>query len=213
MPIFRKDGKNILFIHVPKAGGSTIEKLFADAGYTTLYRDSKEGPGTLNSLRHCSPQHMHADLLQQLFRIDRFDFVFMITRDPIARFRSEYAMRNRKDLKIDAQSVENWAERMLKRYATDKYVLDNHLRPQCEFYVPGSRVYRLEDGMRSIIADLNERIGGNLPENAPRELDRRHSNGIGSNAVIVSPSLEGRLKVLYRDDYLLFRYDLTYAAA
>lgn len=206
MPIFRRDGKSILFSHVPKAGGSSMEKLFADAGYTTLYRDTKEGPGTVNRLRRCSPQHMHADMLQQLFRIDRFDFIFMITREPFARFRSEYAMRNRKNLKVDAGSVETWAERLLREYAHNPFVLDNHLRPQCEFYLPGCTVYRLEDGMASIVADLNERIDAGLPDAIPRVLDRATSNGISSNDVTLTDRLQSRLEILYREDYALFNY-------
>jgi hypothetical protein len=206
MPIFRKDGKSILFSHVPKAGGSSMEKLFADAGYTTLYRDSKEGPGTVNRLRRCSPQHMHAAMLQQLFRLDRFDFIFMITREPIARFRSEYAMRNRKDLKIDAASVEAWSDRLLAEYAYNPYVLDNHLRPQCEFYLPGCTVYHLEDGLESIVADVNQRLDAGLPPTIPRVLDRAESNGVSSREVSVSPRLERRLAILYREDYALFDY-------
>jgi hypothetical protein len=206
MPIFRKDGKSILFSHVPKAGGSSMEKLFADAGYTTLYRDSKEGPGTVNRLRRCSPQHMHAAMLQQLFRLDRFDFIFMITREPIARFRSEYAMRNRKDLKIDAASVEAWSDRLLAEYAYNPYVLVYHLRPQCEFFLPVCTVYHVEDGLESIVADLNQQLDAGLPTTIPRVLDRAESNGVSSREVSVSPRLERRLAILYREDYALFDY-------
>ena len=84
MPVFRQDGRAVLFVHVPKAGGSTLERLFAKSGWTTGYRDPKGGVGSMNSVRRCSPQHMHRPMLEQVFRLDRFDAVFMTVREPLA---------------------------------------------------------------------------------------------------------------------------------
>ena len=51
MPVFRQDGRAVLFVHVPKAGGSTLERLFAKSGWTTGYRDPKGGVGSMNAVR------------------------------------------------------------------------------------------------------------------------------------------------------------------
>ena len=48
MPVFRQDGRAVLFVHVPKAGGSSLERLFAKSGWTTGYRDPKGGVGSMN---------------------------------------------------------------------------------------------------------------------------------------------------------------------
>lgn len=206
MPIFRRDGLDVLFVHVPKTGGTSVERMFDAAGFQTLYRDTKTGPGTANRLRTVSPQHLHAHLLQQLFHVDMFDLVFMITREPVARFKSEYGMRNSKDLRADADAVDVWAERALSRYQRDPTALDNHLRPQVDFYLPGSVVYRLEDGLEEIMGDVNDRVGGGLPTTTLRALDRKSSSGVATSDIKVSDHLRQRLQVLYHEDFQRFRY-------
>lgn len=206
MPIFRKDGKNILFIHVPKTGGSTIERIFANSGYETLYRDPKTGPASANRLRKCSPQHMHAAMLEQILNLGSFDAMFMISREPLARFRSEYGMRNTAEMRVDAEAVDAWADRALRLLVKNPYTLDNHLRPQHEFYVDGSLVYRLEDGLDSVVADLNSRYGLGLDETIPQVMDRQKASGIATRDVQVSDTLARRVKALYRQDYGMFGY-------
>ena len=102
-------------------------------------------------MRRCSPQHLHAALLRELIDLSRVDLCFMVVRDPIARFRSEYAMRQKDPSKTDAASVEAWAARVLGRYERNPYALDNHLRPQHEFLLPDTEVFRLEDGLDTMI--------------------------------------------------------------
>ena len=164
MPVFRQDGRAVLFVHVPKAGGSTLERLFAKSGWTTGYRDPKGGVGSMNSVRRCSPQHMHRPMLEQVFRLDRFDAVFMTVREPLGRFRSEFAYRNADRVSATAAEVEAWYDEAFRQYRHDPFVFDNHLRPQWEFHLPGSHVYRLEDGLEAVVHDLNTRWGlGLLP--------------------------------------------------
>ena len=81
MPIFRTVNKDILFIHIPKAGGTSVEKFFYinrfavlfidNAGNKTQYRNS------LNNLTKCSPQHMHGDLLKSYFDLSKFSSIFI----------------------------------------------------------------------------------------------------------------------------------------
>lgn len=206
MPIFRRDDKNILFVHAPKTGGTSVERAFADSNYKTLYRDPRVGPASANQLRRCSPQHMHASTLQQLLRVDRFDVVFMLVRDPVARFRSEYAMQNSQDLSTDAHAVDRWADEAFRAYAQDSFVFDNHLRPQSEFYLPGCLVYRLEEGMAGVLTDLNDRFDLGLDPDVPRVMDRKDATGISSSDVVLSPHLDRRVREIYADDFSRFGY-------
>ncbi len=206
MPVFRRDGRSILFVHVPKAGGSALERVFATSGWKTHYRDPKEAGPSVNKLRRCSPQHMHREMLETLFRMDRFDGVFMTVREPLARFRSEYAMRNTADVAADPARVDAWADEAFAQYARDPHVFDNHLRPQTEFYVPGAHVYRLEDGLEAAVRDLNGRWDLGLAEQVPRVMDRHASTGVSSSEVRLSDDLVGRLHILYQDDFLRFGY-------
>jgi hypothetical protein len=207
VPVFRKDGRSVLFIHVPKAGGSSIERMFGDAGYTVHYRDPRLGKGSLNRLRRCSPQHMHASILQEVFRIDLFDVVFMVTRHPLTRFRSEYGYaRRHEDVATDSEAVEQWAEKAFSAYAKDPFHLDNHLRPQSDFYLPGCTVYRLEDGMERVMTDLGRRLGTDFGGEVPRVLERKKESGVSSSEFTVSGQLQRRVEAFYSEDYDRFGY-------
>ncbi|WP_460465946.1 sulfotransferase family 2 domain-containing protein [Arthrobacter pigmenti] len=207
MPILRKDGRNILFIHVPKTGGTTIEKVFQNSGYRALYLDSKVGRGSVNSLRRCSPQHLHAELLRQTFRIQNFDFLFLISRDPIARFKSEYIWRNRKKaFSVDERSVENWGMKSFQDYTADPYIFDNHLRPQIDFHIPGTFIYKLEDGLENIVNELNDRFDCGLETEIPKIYDSKARTGYSSKDVALSTRMEQGIRETYREDFRLFGY-------
>jgi hypothetical protein len=206
MPVLRLDGRSILFVHVPKAGGSALERVFGQSGWKVLYRDPKERGDSMNRLRRCSPQHMHRAMLETIFELDRFDGIFMTVRDPLARFRSEYAMRDPGHVTADAAQVEAWAESAFRRFARDPYIWDNHLRPQSEFYVPGCRVYRLEDGLESVVRDLNARWDLGLVEEVPRVMDRQSVSGRATGDIPLSPQLETSLRACYSEDFARFGY-------
>lgn len=206
MPVFIREDKRVLFVHVPKTGGSSVERLFIASGWKARYLDRKVGVGTANWLRRCSPQHMHADMLNLLFRLDRFDLVFMTVRDPIARFRSEYSMRHRDDLRTDSGLVDAWTDQAFAKYADNPFIHDNHLRPQSEFRVAGAEVYKLEDGLDRAVADLRQRFGLELDEEIPHHMSRAKQSGIPSEQVQISAETDKRLRDFYRDDFALFGY-------
>lgn len=208
MPVFRNGEKNILFVHVPKCGGTTVENAFRVSGYRMHYLDGRGGAGTMNDLRVCSPQHLHADLLRSMLKIQKFDAVFMIVRDPIARFQSEYLWRNRwrKSVSPDFRDVDAWARRTFREYETNPYIHDNHIRPQNEFWMPEAIVYRMEDGLETVVADLNERLELGVSWESERINHARDQVGISSSDVEVSGALRQYLTEFYRADYAKFGY-------
>ncbi|WP_182525555.1 sulfotransferase family 2 domain-containing protein [Nocardioides dongkuii] len=208
MPIFLRDGRAVLFVHVPKTGGTTIERLFTRSGWKMRYRATARTQPEVFPFLRCSPQHYHAAVLEEMFVPERFETTFLLTRDPVARFRSEYVMRNTRDPRTDAASVEQWADRALDRYRDDAYAFDNHLRPQSEFRVRGAEVYRLEDGMEAVVADLNERFGLGLDSEIPHSFHSAQRAGVASADVEVSPALTARLTDFYRTDYEAFGYPM-----
>jgi hypothetical protein len=206
MPVFANGDKTLLFVHVPKAGGSAIESLFTANGWKMSYRDGQMRKGSPNWYRHCSPQHMHAAPLRETFRLERFDAIFMLVREPIARFRSEYIMRNAKAPRTDAASVEAWAEKRLRSFQRDPYVLDNHLRPQTEFLLPGALVHRFEDGLGALVEIVNRLHGLDLPLDIPHRRDSSSVAGVSSSQVEISPGLQTRLRAFYIQDMHAFGY-------
>lgn len=206
MPVLHKAGIAALFVHVPKTGGTSVERFFVQNGWTLGWRDGVAGPGTPNSYLKCSPQHIEARRLDEFFRLERFDVIFSTVREPIARFRSEYCMRNAAALRTDRESVEAWSESALAAYESDPFVFDNHLRPQHEFVVPGASVYRLEAGLEGMVEDLNTRFDLGLTGEVPRASDREIENGVASRDVVVSERLERRLRDFYARDFVDFEY-------
>src|SRR6476661_3118822 len=91
-----KNDRAVLFVHVPKTGGSTIEKLFTESGWAMRWQATRDSAPRLFAHLRVSPQHYHGALLQELVKPSSFDLTFLVVRDPVARFRSEFAMRNTK---------------------------------------------------------------------------------------------------------------------
>jgi hypothetical protein len=201
VPVMIKDGRAVLFIHVPKAGGTSIERLFLVSGWEMHFREGRMKRPELFPLLRCSPQHYHAAMLTEILDLSRFDVIFTVVRDPIQRFRSEFAMRHKRLDPSEATSerVGIWTDRVLATYAENPFLLDNHLRPQTEYLLPGTEVYRLEDGLETMVADLNARFGLGLKTKIPHQ---RKSDALGlpTSAVQLSPELRARVLEFYADD-------------
>lgn len=206
MPVFFKDDRSILFVHIPKTGGTTIERLFTTSGWTMELRNTRKSSPLLFPKLRVSFQHWQAGLLTELLDVSKFEFSFMMTRDPIARFRSEYTMRHTKNPTGASAAVDAWAEKALRNHAKNPYHLDNHLRPQSDFELPGTVVHRLEDGMEAMVADLNERFDLGLSEKIPHALNSTKRSGLSSSDVEISPDLEARLRALYAEDFRRYGY-------
>jgi hypothetical protein len=208
MPVFLRDDRHVLFVHIPKTGGSTIERLLRNSGYKAGYLDGKSGPGTFNYVRKCSPQHMHADLLNTFFRISHFDVIFMLVRDPVDRFRSEFLHRTAPGAQIDDDAFNNWTADALSRYAANKFIYDNHIRPQHEFHIPGCAVYRFEDGMEHVRSDLNERCDLGLDADMPTIRQSQARHGVASSDVAVPEQALRQIVEFYNQDYVTFDFSL-----
>lgn len=207
MPVFRKGERKFLFIHIPKTGGSSIEQAFIDGGYGMLYRDGRMGKKSWNHIRQCTPQHMHRDMLESLFRIDRFDGVFTIVREPLARLKSEYIWRHRHtDLSVDGASVEKWAGSTFARYKKDPFIFDNHIRPQVDFLLERGKVFRFEDGLDNIAETLNATWDIGLPTQLPRVREGSALTSYSSKDVEVTAKLRKLVHNFYGDDHRKLGY-------
>jgi hypothetical protein len=211
VPIFLREGRAVLFAHVPKTGGTSIERLFRRAGWETHFRATRRSDPTLFPVLRCSPQHYHATILQELVAVERLDVAFLVTRHPLDRFRSEYVMRNIGDPRTDATSVERWAFQAFGAYRANPFVYDNHLRPQWEFELPGARIYRLEEGLGAVVADLNERYGLGLDTAIPHSSHSKKRSGPPSSSVEISPAVAELVADLYEEDFTRFGYSLPEA--
>lgn len=202
MPVFVKDERRVLFVHVPKTGGSAVEDAFVEDGWEAHFLDRTSRRRPVQRLRRCSPQHMHAALLEQTLRLDRLDLSFAVVREPLARFRSEYLWRHREDPELDSKEVERWGRRVLEKFTQDPFVRDNHIRPQSDFVLDDTRVHRYEDGLQGAVDDVYRSLG--LPETAT--VPRPPRPPVSSAQVPLSTGLTARLREFYREDFERFGY-------
>lgn len=153
MPVFSRDNQRILFVHIPKTGGSSIETYFASCGWGVDYID-RSNPDLFESpnfYRRVSPQHMHARLLSETFELSRFDLIFTILRDPLERFRSEFAYRNPgiAHSEVSEKHVEDWWFSQKFELTRNPSHLDNHLRSQKEFLLPNMKIFLFDRDLRA----------------------------------------------------------------
>ncbi|MEM7190692.1 MAG: sulfotransferase family 2 domain-containing protein [Pseudomonadota bacterium] len=209
MPLHRINGRVILFIHVPKAGGTSVEKALEQQGGVALY-----DPGYLFLNRpwsRCSPQHMHLALLRRAIRPGFCDAEFAIVREPMERFLSEYRFRRfmRTLPKADKFNLDPgepadlnpWAEWVLETYSQNPFILDNHIRPQSAFVGEGVKVFRLEDGLGRVFDWLSRTTGMMLTPSSTRY------NETGKRPLALDPGLRRKVLAFYAADYEAFGYE------
>lgn len=148
MPLFSKDGKDLLFIHIPKCGGTSLENIFSPVLKMSLFHD---GPGEF----HCSPQHFHASFLENLFDY-RMPPSLAVVRNPLDRLVSEYRYLLQNAL-IPTIDFDQFVNNSFGEYWKNNYVHDNHIRAQVEFIAVDTSVFRMEengvDAARQYIAE------------------------------------------------------------
>lgn len=198
MPIFRLGQKNVLFLHIPKAGGTSIEAFLAEHSGESLRMK-------FNTLKlPCVPQHFHGALIETLFAPDFFDYSFCVPRNPYWRLLSEYNYRmgHRRFpwRHLPAPSFARWVRRTLARYRADPFVYSNHIRPQVAFRIAGTEAFRLEDQQEALMARLSA-IAGVAPQPLP------HANASTPRATVIDAKTAQLIHAFYRDDFETFGYD------
>lgn len=198
MPIFDIGGRKVLFMHVPKAGGSSVEKWLSQFGGMSFHT----GQNTLNL--PCVPQHFHGELIETLFAPGFFAYAFTIVRNPYWRLLSEYnyrmSHRRRRERILPPPSFGKWASTWLRRYSGNRYAYSNHLRPQVEFLVPNIEVFRLEDEL----PQLQRRICNVLDVVSKEELATVNVSRVAEERI--GPDTARLIYEFYREDFEAFGY-------
>lgn len=208
MPVFQKRGRfrsrqhrMVLFIHIPKTGGSSIEDAFSASGWRVDLLEREIGGMSPNSYLRCPPQHMHWQLLNGILDMTVFDVIFTVVRQPLDRLLSEYRwQRQRRGLTVD---LDGWVNTTLDAYDDDPFVHENHIRPQHEFLPPNGRVYRLEDGLEEALDDLSARLGVRLKR--PPHAEKTQPASSPTSLDLSDATLE-RVRRFYAEDEVRLSY-------
>lgn len=209
MPVFATEEKFILYVHVPKTGGSFVENFFHRNGFGIAYIDRGMRKPDFNEVRVVSPQHMHAEMLAWTFDLSKFSSIFLTVRHPLARLLSEYRMRLDTKEPID---FNEWFEDIYAQYLDDPFVNDNHIRPQHEFMVEGALVYRQEDKFDAKWADLVEKdLSVHFPKrvfSVSESSHRKKPFSRGTDAI--TKTNQDKILSLYERDFSMFGYDVPF---
>lgn len=206
MPVYEGRGRRVLFVHVPKTGGTSIEAAFRRAGFTESYRSKSF------TARGCRPQHLTAADLVEEFPGLPFDYVFAVVRDPVARFGSERVWRAGHVAKKGrpVPDFESFANDWLGRYDADPSAGDNHFRPQVEFLLPQMDVFRFEDGIDWVMSRVAVRLGdARLSRPVPHRMGPRVDADRSLDAL--TTGTRARLARLYLVDSAALGYPQLFA--
>ena len=129
MPLFFED--NIFFIHIPKTGGSSIEKFLESNGRKMSF-NCENGDISVN---YHSPQHMTFREIEKMgLDLPGFKF-FTILRDPVQRTISEYFYIKKYNLPVGDYfyDFDEFLDLFLDR--TNSELFDNHNLSTYEFLI------------------------------------------------------------------------------
>jgi hypothetical protein len=194
MPLFLE--KNLFFIHIPKTGGTSIEKIIIDSGVgISLFTAT----GSVSINGH-SPQHLTFREIQELgLDKDKFRF-FAVIRDPLERVISEYnyLAEKRPDISMHFRDVETFLDLFLNH--DNSHLFDNHNLSNTEYLInksgkidPRICLVRFFDHVQ-----LEQIIGLTGLNNIREQSTHKHITGLQQQQI-------DRIRHFYHDDYLLLK--------
>ncbi len=204
MPIVRIKEKNILFVHIPKTGGETVERYLAQHGEIGFFH-----PWMNQTYYQCTPQHFDAELLAPLFPASFIDYRFAFVRHPLDRLVSAYKMRMGRRFRNgdDFPGFDEWFAQFSTILDTNPRVLDNHLNKQSAFIEETTKVFRFEDGIIENLNTVQEDLG--VMFDFSKNIHRQKSHA-AIKANISDRNIE-RIRAFYAEDFETFRYELEKA--
>ncbi|MEO1678128.1 MAG: sulfotransferase family 2 domain-containing protein [Pseudomonadota bacterium] len=219
MPFFLHDGRIHVFLHVPKAAGTTIEDALSRRfGPLGLFHPPHfSAPPRLRWSR-TSPQHVTADDLLKLVPREMIASSFAVVRHPVDRVISAYHHLNGYQRLPVGLSLEAWFRHYAALAPSHPFAFDNHLRPQTDFLLDDTKVFRLEDGLAPVLDHVEATFGpvpagGPAPAdepdaphlNAAREADPR---GAELDDQSLTPAFLAELRAFYAAEFDRFAYDI-----
>ncbi|MBE1291331.1 MAG: hypothetical protein GJ677_02465 [Rhodobacteraceae bacterium] len=156
MPVLRE--KKLIFVHVPKTGGSAIERALG------LHPTEVSDPEYYLSGSKVLLQHLDLRGIVDVLERDGEDMslynVVGVVREPVSRFLSEYRWRKKIGHKIaDGLDVNQFADKVYTLWQTNAH-MDSHLVTQESYFnvdvttFSSHQIFKFEEGLGGIAASV-----------------------------------------------------------
>lgn len=172
MPLFSNENTTLLYIHIPKCAGSSVNQILADSSKNVgLYYTNE------NHDFPCNPQHFQASLLQNICSTNEVQNSVAIVRHPILRIVSEHLYRNnlRRNSSKPEYSFSRDIQHYFRNYKYNNYIYDNHIRPQLEFIFPETKVFKIETQYAEAIRFCTKKLNPDLLDTTSEGVKKNQS--------------------------------------
>lgn len=220
MPVIKYKDVLLHFAHIPKCGGTSIERYVQGLnGVSLAFLDEQYviSPPQQRHWNISSPQHIDGESLSRLFPKDFFTAFFTIVRHPIARLESAYKFQRLVERRIGSgETLDQFVKTSLLENVLTKGWMDGHFFPQSGFFYPGAnyQVFKLEEnGAERAKAFIDAALFGN-----PASHPMTHSNhlrlpeGFDRSDLVLSDEGLAIAEKLYGMDFDNFQYQRPSAA-
>ena len=194
----------LLFIHVPKTGGTAIETFFRGIGFTGYF-----DPPTYMPVRpylKVPPAHYDYGALNRLFNLKAI-YSFAVVRHPVKRMISEYKWAAEKSTGAEALAKMDFGQYlrfMFDNYRRDENVAAGHFKPQVRFVGDKvTKIFKYEAGLDNIVRDVIRDVGL-THDNLPRLPSVNSSSG---RTVVPTERDIALIREFYAEDFAAFGYD------
>ena len=211
MPIFSKiiEGKKhqILFVHIPKSGGTTINEFFKFINYKSYFEPNKFFKKQLK----IPPQHYNYKILDSLLNLNKFSFSFTVVRNPFDKLISSYlwSLKYSSVFNKKFYSFEEWFDITLSNFKRNENFMANHIIQQVKFVGPKiNSIYKFEVGIDKIILDILKKNNIEIKNLQIPILNKSdgNRNEIKRN-LLNQPLIINEIIELYHEDFKTFNYD------
>ena len=217
MPI--SDKYKIIFIHIPKTAGTSIESFFEMTQPENLCfyrwdRDQRDFLKKINHLNYSSkinyePQHYPLEILKKLIiDYDQY-FKFSFVRNPYTKLLSEYYWHHNKQIQsveeFDPNEFQNWCVTYLS-------ILDNsHKEPQINFIDDSINFVGKYENIQIDFELLKDKLIAFSPQfNRIKNIELPYMNATGLNKELLIqyllPETKQLIFNLYKSDFIEFSY-------
>lgn len=208
MSLLIKKDRCILFMHIPKCGGSSVVEAFKNKGFSSHLEIRGLPP---QKCLTASFQHQTPDILRHLVRQEHLEDIFVVVRNPYTRILSEFNWNFRKTEPSHRPDFDEWIAGSLKTASEDPHHADNHFRPAIDYIdarMP-CKIFKIEDDLRLVCEHyLHE---GEPTEHAELPLKKRAETFPHSKSQhelhFSKRSLEA-INQFYQQDFYAFGYNM-----